>query len=174
MKAMKKVTLLSAIGILLLGGVGGALVWSRIETQPVFYLGLVLGFAVLNLIGAYVVLKYSRKNKMQLFPSVDLADTFRAARAYGSQPPVFEGQGFNSRVFAVETMIRVTGLGQSVVVENWDGPEVLVRGGRKQVRLAARQIVRLKNPGSIEIENLEDSLTAASACVLIHDVGSNG
>jgi len=170
---MKLVTLLFSLGALLVGIVTGSLIWTNISSSPTFYLSVIFALGLLNLYGGLMIYRRSRRSLPRLYPSVDLADTFRAARAYGSQPPIFEGEGFQSRVFAVDTAIRINSGGQSVIVENWDGPEVLVRGGSKQVRLQARQIVRLKNPGHVDIENLDDSLTSLSACVLVHEVDSD-
>ncbi len=84
---------------------------------------------------------------------ISLDDSFRAFLRFNQQPPLIKNEMFESRYLVLNAASHKIQLEKGVgcVVEHWSGPAIEVRGHRGYQRLAAREILRILSPKTMEI-----------------------
>ncbi len=136
-------------------------------------------FFIMGLLGLFssVIMKTTlgRKSDSTRDPlrPVDLDDSFKAQKAYGSQPPLFDFSSFRTEVFTIEGTKRFNwahNVGQ-ILIEHWGGAELRVQNDEgREALLQGRQVLRLnaKSKGGVDLVN-SDSRDPTQ--LLIHYMG---
>jgi len=171
--------ILFAEGFLLSGGaLGWAFgVWSASSGTIVYAL---FACGMISLLTAATIQRVLSRIPIQdnYLRAVDLGDSFRAAKVYGSQPPVYNDKRVRTEAIAILGLQTITVPPNSeILLEHWEGPEIWVAAGEKRLKLSSQQVLRLEAlAGALQLGQVSTELELGKpvdSMVLMHFISPN-